>query len=318
MPTTVLHHACTVGAAGGGGDAATAALVANLLHTFRHEVTTRDSHGRLPIHLAAAWQGAAVVGVLLHAAPDTATAVDGGLRAPLHFAAQSSGDAALFRLLLAATPGAATLANRVGGTPLHVAAASGNVVAARELARACPAAATLTEAVGRLTPLGLALRMAAAALSIPAAPHTTGLGAGLRPAADYLEVVRAQLPAIPPAVSLPELRAAGGVHLSQLWEPLCADVAMCWRMEALDWQLVPTPCPGLGRALPAVLARSEAEAAHLVARLLADHRARLRAAALALQGRTRRLQVWLPASAVRRILSTVAQLDAACPAVALA
>jgi alkylation response protein AidB-like acyl-CoA dehydrogenase len=33
----------------------------------------------LPIHLAAAWQGAAVVGVLLQAAPDTATAVDGGL-----------------------------------------------------------------------------------------------------------------------------------------------------------------------------------------------------------------------------------------------
>ena len=39
---------------------------------------------------------------------------------------------------------------------------------------------------------------------------------------------------------------------------------------------VPLPCPGLGAALPAVLARSEAEAALLVARLPASDHDRLR------------------------------------------
>lgn len=46
---------------------------------------------------------------------------------------------------------------------------------------------------------------------------------------------------------------------------------------------MPDPCPGLGDALPAVLAHSEVEAALLVAHLPAAGRERLRMAALCLR-----------------------------------
>lgn len=45
-----------------------------------------------------------------------------------------------------------------------------------------------------------------------------------------------------------------------------------------EWACVPAPCPGLGAALHAVLARSEAEAVALVARLPEDQRLRLHTA----------------------------------------
>lgn len=53
--------------------------------------------------------------------------------------------------------------------------------------------------------------------------------------------------------------------------------------------VVPCPCPGLGRALPAVLARSEAEAAQLVARLPPGDGQRLRTSALSLHRRQQQL-----------------------------
>ena len=56
-----------------------------------------------------------------------------------------------------------------------------------------------------------------------------------------------------------------------------------------QWQRVPAPCPGLGAALPAVLARSEAEAGCLVGRLPVKERAWLRTAALCL-GRAQRME----------------------------
>jgi hypothetical protein len=49
--------------------------------------------------------------------------------------------------------------------------------------------------------------------------------------------------------------------------PYFADVAARLPQTAEDWQLVPGPDPCLGRALPTVLTRSEAEARCLVARL---------------------------------------------------
>ena len=62
-----------------------------------------------------------------------------------------------------------------------------------------------------------------------------------------------------------------------------------------EWARVPAPCPGLGAALPAVLARSEAEAAALVAHLPAADRERLRTAVLGLARAQRRCRVHLPA-----------------------
>ena len=66
---------------------------------------------------------------------------------------------------------------------------------------------------------------------------------------------------------------------------------------------MPAPCPGLGRALPAVLQRSDAEAARLAAHLPAADRQRLRAFALALHRRQQRLRVYLPSAIMHRILS---------------
>ena len=53
-------------------------------------------------------------------------------------------------------------------------------------------------------------------------------------------------------------------------------------MAAADWTLVPSPCPGVGVALPAALACSADQAAQVVRRLSAAERARLRIGALCL------------------------------------
>lgn len=64
--------------------------------------------------------------------------------------------------------------------------------------------------------------------------------------------------------------------------------------------MVPEPCPSLAAALPAVLQRSHAKAASLVAHLPADSRSRLAAAALCLYRASWRQ---LPAEISCRILS---------------
>ena len=62
--------------------------------------------------------------------------------------------------------------------------------------------------------------------------------------------------------------------------PLYALLVARQPLAPAEWARVPTPCPGLGAALPAMLARSEGEAAVLLAHLLAANRKRLRTAAL--------------------------------------
>lgn len=64
--------------------------------------------------------------------------------------------------------------------------------------------------------------------------------------------------------------------------PLFVHVVRNTALSAEDWELVPTPCPGLAAVLPVVHARSRTEAALLVQRLPAAAQARLRTAALAL------------------------------------
>eukprot|EP00887_Chlorella_sp_A99_P000648 scaffold5.g648.t1 len=83
---------------------------------------------------------------------------------------------------------------------------------------------------------------------------------------------------------------------------LLADLAGSCTLSPANWEALPSPCPGLARALPAVLARSPAEAAQLVAHLPAAACGRLRTLALSLARLQQRLRLELPEGIVRRIL----------------
>ena len=108
--------------------------------------------------------------------------------------------------------------------------------------------------------------------------------------------------------------AGCGLQPSQLLEslrhslnhtlPLFVDVAAGHPLTADEWQLVPSSCPGLATALPAVLERSPAEVALLVARLPEPQRRRLRTAALALHRAQVVAGAALPQPLVWRILAT--------------
>ena len=101
---------------------------------------------------------------------------------------------------------------------------------------------------------------------------------------------RPVLPATETHAALAALAAAGEAAV-----PLFADVACQRPLSSADWQLVPTPCAGLGAALPAVACRSRAEAGQLVRRLLPAERQRLWASALCLSR-------FLPASLCAAVL----------------
>ena len=70
-----------------------------------------------------------------------------------------------------------------------------------------------------------------------------------------------------------------------------------------EWALVPTPCPGLGRALRAALAKSDAQAAKVVRRLEPADAERLRTFALCLARLQRCLEIPLPPAVARILLS---------------
>ena len=119
--------------------------------------------------------------------------------------------------------------------------------------------------------------------------------------APFLEAARLLLPATPPDAALSALWAAGEVGL-----PLFADLAACTALSPEQWRRVPAPCPALGAALPAVLARSAAEAVLLVGRLPAGVRRRLRTGALCLGRAQRECSTQLPAGLAGRALALAA------------
>ena len=88
--------------------------------------------------------------------------------------------------------------------------------------------------------------------------------------------------------------------------PLLGEVVARLPLSPQDWHLLPSPCPGLAAALPAVLQRSEAEAGHLVALLSPVERARLRLLALCL---SRASQGKLPVPISHRILALAAAMQ---------
>lgn len=116
----------------------------------------------------------------------------------------------------------------------------------------------------------------------------------LPPAAQALEAL--ELPCISPYGACP-----GFVVLAPtppaLYAPLVARLAL----TPGEWRRVPTPCPGLAAALPAVLERSEAEAGQLVRRLPRNERQHMQATLLWLAAMQRRHGTALPPELHRRI-----------------
>ena len=74
-------------------------------------------------------------------------------------------------------------------------------------------------------------------------------------------------------------------------------------LSPADWHLIPSPCPGLAAALPAVLARSAAAAVLLVDHLPEAERCRLCTAALCLHRAQAEAEAALPQPLVQRILA---------------
>jgi len=184
-----------------------------------------------------------VLQLLLDAAPATASAATSGGLLPLHCAAER-GDETVAQLLLAAAPAAAMQADTAGLLPLHGAASRGHTTVAQLLLAAAP------ESVRAVTAAGLS-------------PLECALG-GLAQGRSGCEAVARCLAAVTPAhAALAALASAGAPAL-----PLIADcVAAHLPLSNAGWQLVPAPCPGLGRSFPAALDFSAAQAAQMVPHL---------------------------------------------------
>ena len=223
------------------------------------------------IHAACSAGDAAAVQQLLEAVPALAWERDLG-RLPLHSAA-SHGHEAVVRLLLEAAPAAAMAASESGWLPLHWAAYSGRETVVRLLLEAAPQAATVAMAGGR-TPLQLALHQLA---TVPAGGRTQ-----LQIALDEgrTSTVRALLSAGPAASVLAALAAAHALALQLFPDFLLAPGRL--PVAAADWAQVPSPCPGIERALPTALACGPDQAAQAVRRLPPAESERLRTAALCL------------------------------------
>eukprot|EP00887_Chlorella_sp_A99_P001706 scaffold8.g1706.t1 len=242
-----------------------------------------------------------------------------GLWSPLLNAA-AEGDAAAIHRILAESPGAA-MDHRFCWLPLHVASSHGHAAAVAELLAAAPQAASVT-GPGRKLPLYFAAvngHAAVVQLLLAAAPQTERAKTDRGKRALVLAASQGHLPAVrvlversaaPPAELIANLlevwdKPYGGLPSKKSKKTACAlltDLAASRSLSPADWAALPTPCPGLAHALPAVLARSPAEAAQHVAHLLDTARGRLRALVLSLARLQRRLGLKLPESIVRRIL----------------
>lgn len=82
-------------------------------------------------------------------------------------------------------------------------------------------------------------------------------------------------------------------------------VAARMALSPAEWRMIPAGCPNLSAALPAVIARSLAEAGLLMARLSHQQHARVRCAALTLARAQRVAGVELPPALVTQVLGSV-------------
>lgn len=234
-----------------------------------------------PLHLAAQYGHLPVVRALLAAGANPAAA-DRWQYCPLHLAL-NGGHEEIALLLLAAAPETAAVATGYARFPIHMAGYRGLTSATQRLLQLAPELAA-HDTKRSMSPLWNTFF---AAQTLPG-PQNEG----------HIACARLMLPHVPPDHALHGLSVACAVAL-----PFYADLAVHWPLTDAQWRAsIPAPCPGLGRALPAVLARSQAEAALLVAHPPAADKARLRTAALSLHRCEQQLGVPLPREVAARIL----------------
>lgn len=259
------------------------------------DAANEATRGQAALHAAAGKRQVAAMRLLLAAGASPLVADD--MRdLPLHKAALCGCEAAV-RLLAEAAPDAALVPKARLCLTLHVAALAGNAAAARALVQAAPQAAlardgrqvtTLMQACRFALraaqggpagdPAGKARRRLLGGRGRHSACHASRRGAGTAGGGG------SRLPAGCCRHPAPALLPAGGLQPAQ---------------PAQQWALVPSLCAALRAALPAVLRRSEAEAALLLAHLPPAARERLRTAAQCLQ----QAGVRLPEPLVRGILA---------------
>ena len=214
---------------------------------------------------------------------------------PLHWAAMKApdGHAQFVAVLLAA--GADPVARDIyGEVPLHYAARHGHLEAARLLAEAAPSGAVMVRSCYGNTPLHFALE----AGHISLASYLLG---GVR--LSSLEVDNA-------LSTLRQCIYRGETRPLQWLQALPALVSR-QTLTAQQWERIPSPCLGIGAALPAVLQRSEAEAALPLRCMPESERQRLRTLALCLaRGQRSGLLPALPIRIVERVLGEAAAVQA--------
>ncbi|KAL4425191.1 hypothetical protein ABPG75_009207 [Micractinium tetrahymenae] len=242
-----------------------------------------DSRDCGPLHAAALSGRPACVAALLAggAAADSSSLAGAVARHGLSAADMAASAACVQQLLAAGARPAAP--GPLAWATVHTAAYSGNAPALRLLLAAQPDAALFRTSEGQ-TPLGLAL-------------------SGRHPAAALCLLQHSVLP--PPREVLSLLQQRQGPYINWL-PPLYDALAARQPMTAAEWALVPTPCDGLGAALPAVLERLTAEAALLVQHLPSADRQRLQTAVLCLSRTQQKLRLALPAPLVWRMLALAA------------
>lgn len=225
---------------------------------------------------------------------------------PLHAAAEHGHVQVVCRLLQAAPDAALQPAEDFPRQlPLHVAVAGGHVQAVSVLAAAEPTSVEDPDINGH-TPVSVALlsdnlpSQTRHALLQTLLAAFSGAGDADEDvqdlllsemenclAADNLAAVQLLLPCMRCSLALLDLLSECDVGTC-VERSLFADLVERQPLSDEQWKAVPSPCPGLGAALPAVLDRSEAEAGRLVAHLGYTQRQRLRTAALCLHRASRR------------------------------
>ncbi|KAL4853586.1 Ankyrin repeat [Chlorella vulgaris] len=298
-----LHRAAT------NGQTATCQL---LLDAAPQTIAAADSEGMLPVHWAARNGDTATLQLLLNAAPGMVTAADSDGMLPVH-CASCAGHTATCHLLLDTAPGTVTAVDLYGRLPLHWAAGNGHTATCQLLLDA-PETITAVDICGQL-PLHLAARngrTATCQLLLDRAPQTavvadidgrTPLQLALARTSPRFDIARCFVAAAPAAGVLVALAAVPKTR------PLCADFFITRSLHLTSkewstaWSAVPAPCPGLMRALPAVLARSTEQAGHLVQHLPPADVQRLRTAVLCLARAQKQSGVFLPTPVAWSILA---------------
>ncbi|KAI3433501.1 hypothetical protein D9Q98_003313 [Chlorella vulgaris] len=275
------------------GDAVLADLVEQL-NACAADVTAGDWLGALPVHRAAGFGHTPTCQLLLDAAPEAITAADLYGKLPLHWAAEK-GHAATCQLLLDAAPETSYAADQCGKLPLHWAAGFGHTATCQLLLDAAPETITVADVYGMLPVHWAAERghTATCQLLLDTAPDTitaADIDGWLLLHSAPVASVLAFLSAVPQAQPLfADFFITRSPHLtSEEW--------------TAAWSAVPASCPGLLRALPAVLAHSTEQARHLVQHLSPADVQRLRTAALCMARAQRQSGVFLPTAVVWQIL----------------